>query len=320
MGIMKSFRSPLTVLATVFALAGCSAQTTSGHAEASENVTREAASASREGHGRRGHGFHAKRAPMAGPEFLTRVALKAPIDLTPEQRAKIEGLVANAPHAKFEGDPARSAKLAAAIRSNTVESLEAPQADEAKRKERLAAVANTMTTLHDTLTAEQRSKLVASLEQKAERFAERHGKKGRAHGDQDNAGGEGREGRRFRGAMPMVADLNLTPEQQEAIRQKLAAGRPEKPTAEQIEAWKAKRESMRAAFKAKLENFKSDKFDAASFVAPPERDGRIDGKARTRALAAVVSVLTPEQREALAKKIESGRPMPNKAWAKPETK
>ena len=67
---------------------------------------------------------------------------------------------------------------------------------------------------------------------------------------------------------------------------------------------------MKTAMDAKLQSFKSDSFDAKAFVAPPANAPKIGGPAdhMAKELSAVVSVLTPAQREKLAQKIEQGPP------------
>ena len=109
--------------------------------------------------------------------------------------------------------------------------------------------------------------------------------------------------------MRLLANLDLTQAQKDAIKAKLEAQRPAKPSEEQRAAMKAKRESMRTAMKARLESFKADGFDATAFSAPPKElagaapAGRMN---RMNELAVITSVLTPEQRETLATRIEKG--------------
>ena len=110
--------------------------------------------------------------------------------------------------------------------------------------------------------------------------------------------------------MHLLADLDLTQEQKDAIKTKLEAQRPAKPSEEQREAMKAKFESMRSAMQVKLESFKGDKFDATAFVTPPKdlAGPPAGGMNRVNHLAIITSVLTPAQRETLAARIEQGPP------------
>ncbi|MBX3216086.1 MAG: hypothetical protein KF850_28860 [Labilithrix sp.] len=334
-----TFRSmTLPLFALVAALAGCSAEAgTSGGAESVDdvrgNIAAEQADApeGRRAHGRPGHG-----AP--GPDLLVHAALRAPIDLSAEQRATIEGLVKSRTHERPAFDSTHAAKLAAAVRSNSVAGLTPPAHDESAKEARIAASAKALATLHDTLTPAQRVALVDGITKRAAdhgpmaKARGEHGPRGdRAsrgdhgpRGDRANRGEVGprgdhadRGGRagHFRGPgghggapMHLLAGLDLTEEQRDAIKAKLEAERPEKPSADQREAMKAKHEAMRAAMQAKLESFKGDSFDAAAFVTPPKelpRPAAVEDH-RMHELAIVTSVLTPAQREALATRIEQG--------------
>jgi len=105
------------------------------------------------------------------------------------------------------------------------------------------------------------------------------------------------------------ADLELTEAQQSQLRAKLDA---EGPKTTDREAMKAKFESMKKDKEAKLQSFKQDGFDAAAFVTPPagrEKSGpRAHGDRMLNHLAVLVPILTLEQREKLAQKIEQGPP------------
>ena len=312
---MTAFRSmTLPLFALVAALAGCSAEAgTSAGAEPTGEARSSVVADQRAKHDgvKEGHRVRAMahRAP-GGPDFLVHAALRAPIDLTAEQKATIEGLQkTNAPRGHELGGAAHAQKLAAAIRSNAVVGTEWPKLDESAREARIAASAKALATLHATLTPEQRVALVDGI---AKRAAE-HGKKHVEHGPRpDGEGffrGRGGPGGPNAGPMALLAGLDLTQEQKDAIKTKLEAQRPAKPTAEQREAMKAKMESMRAGMQAKLESFKGDHFDATAFVTPPKDLGlranaEIGGHANP--LAEIVPLLTPAQREALAARIEQG--------------
>ena len=315
---MTAFRSmTLPLFALVAALAGCSAEAgTSAGAEstgdARSNVVAE--QAAKEESGKGGHRVRAMaHRPTGGPDFLVHAALRAPINLTAEQKATIEGLVkATAPRG-HERNAAGAQKLAAAIRSNSVEGMDPPKLDESARQARIAASAKALATLHDTLTPEQRVALVDGITKRAAEHGQKHGQKHGERGPRPDGerGFRGRGGPGGPGGAPMalLAGLDLTQEQKDAIKTKLDAQRPAKPTAEQREAMKAKMESMRAGMQAKLESFKADQFDATAFVTPPKdlvpREGAVL-RGHANPLAVITPVLTPAQREALAARIEKG--------------
>lgn len=309
---MIAFRSmTLPLFALVAALAGCSAEAgTSAGAESVDDARSSiAAQQSEKTDGPRALGH----AP-GGPDFLVHAALRAPINLTAEQKATIEGLLkANAPE-RPRFDAARAKALATAIRNNSVDDSTLPRPDASDREARVAASAKALATLHDTLSAEQRVALVESINKDASTRGERSAK--RAERGERSERGPRRGGEaHFRGpggpgGMPMhlLADLDLTQAQRDAIKTKLEAQRPAKPTEEQREAMKAKFEAMRSEMQAKLESFKGDAFDATAFVTPSkDLAGPPDGAMnRVNPLAIITSVLTPAQREALATRIEQG--------------
>ena len=315
---MIAFRSmTLPLFALVAALAGCSAEAgTSAGAESVDDARSSIAAEQTE----KADGPRARGHAHGGPDFLVHAALRAPINLTAEQKTTIEGLLkANAPE-RPRFDAARAKTLAAAIRSNSVDDSMQPRPDASHREARIAASAKVLATLHDTLTAEQRVALVDSINKRGsahgEHGAKRGGERGKRgeHGERGpRRGGEGHlRGPGRPGGMPMhlLAGLDLTQEQKDAIKTKLEAQRPAKPTEEQREAMKAKFESMRSEMQAKLESFKGDTFDATAFVTPSKelagpRDGAMN---RVNHLAVITSVLTPAQREALAARIEQGPP------------
>jgi Spy/CpxP family protein refolding chaperone len=294
---MISFRSSLSVsiVALVAALAGCSGGVeTQAWASTGDNLAAVSAPAA---NGAQSHHRFASH-ERGGADSLIRTALRAPINLSAAQRTTIEGLAKKDVSQKPEGAN-RGAKLAAAIRSNTVESLQAPAPDAAARDARIAAKAAKLTALHDTLTPEQRAQLVDAV---AKRGAE-HTAHRSANGAKASAG----RARSGRGSMRMLEGLDLTQAQEDAIKAKLDANRPA-PTPEQKAQWKAQRESMRAAREAKLETFKTASFDAKAFVTPVQGNRAPDASAHhVNRLAVVTSVLTPAQREILAKRVEAGR-------------
>lgn len=301
---MISIRFSALALLTSFALvslAGCTAETT-GTGTGAENASQKQVivAESTETTTADGHRFefhHRGPGPM-GPDMLVGAALRAPLDLTAEQRATIEGLAqAGGPHhieQRHTMDPAKAKELAAAIRSGNLDSLPKPAFDDSKMKEHLAKSAASLKTLHDTLTPAQRAALVADIKSHAPKggpVTERRVEiKLKAHGDH--------------GPGPFGDDLNLTDAQKEQLKTKMEAHRPVQQSPAQM---KANMEAMRAEMDAKLESFKGDSFDANTFVAPPANMPKL-GELKGNPLADLVSVLTPEQRETLAKRIEAGPP------------
>lgn len=252
-----------------------------------------------QGHGRRGP--HFGPGGPGGPEFLIGAALHAPIDLTDAQRSTIEGLMKR-DDVKREGfrerpafDATKMKTLAAAVRSGDVSTLPAPPAlDQTKLQAHLAQSAARLKTLHDTLSADQRAKLVADIESHApkaggEKPAMRNGEKPAMRG-----GPAMHRGPHGGPDMAFGNDLNLTDAQKEQLKTKFEANRPKIDFA-----------AVRADMKTKLESFKADNFDATAFVTPP---AQLQPKTAGNPLADLVSVLTPEQREILAKKLEAGPP------------
>jgi Spy/CpxP family protein refolding chaperone len=153
-----------------------------------------------------------------------------------------------------------------------------------------AAAATALTTLHDTLSATQRTALVDAIEAHQAKGRPDHLSRpdfanGAPHGDHAMA--------------PFGGDLNLTDAQKQQLHAKMEANRPAKPNVDFA--------AMKAAMTTKLESFKADSFDANAFLTPPA--GVTPPTAPTsNPLQDLVSVLTPAQREQLAQKIEAGPP------------
>jgi Spy/CpxP family protein refolding chaperone len=280
---MISFRTiSLPMFALAASLMACSAEqsTTAQPASTAQQASQAEPPADHEGHGPRGlhHG------PPGGPEFLIGAALHAPdLNLTDAQRTTIEGLAHGDRPDHRERPPfdANKAKeLAAAIRSGNVASLPAPPAfDATKQQAHVADAAARMKTLHDTLSADQRAKLVADVE---------------AHAPKGPPSGKAMPRRGPHGDMlPFGQDLQLTDAQKQQLQAKFEANHP-----------KADFAAIHAEMQTKLESFKADDFDATAFVTPTAQLPKLNGNP----LADLVSVLTPEQREILAKKIEAGPP------------
>jgi Spy/CpxP family protein refolding chaperone len=312
--------STASLLGLLVTLAGCSAEsgTASGADTTNTAKSKDTASAVTTGeqvnrgpqHGP-GHG---------GPDFLLVAALHEPsLNLTAEQKTAIEGaLAANKPAAPPAFDKTRVSALAAGIRAGKIDaqSIAAPQGpSEADRSAHQAAAAKALSTLHATLTPEQRTALVAAVSKRGEEHGPRDGMKGkqgeRPH-PMDHAGGPGGP----RGPMgPMgglLEGLDLTQAQQDAIKAKLEAQRPAPPSEADRAAMKSQHEAMRTAMDAKLKTFASDSFDATAFVTPPAGaapKGPGPGADRFATdLQIITSVLEPAQREKLAARIEAGPP------------
>jgi Spy/CpxP family protein refolding chaperone len=273
---MKSFRTVLLVAASV--IVGCSSPESPNTGAASNAVTTTPAKEDHEKH---------PRAHVGGPELLIFAALHEPINLTAEQRSTIEGLVHRP---KPEGgrpapDKAKTAELASAIRAGTIDAAKL-HADHQPNllKEHTAALAAKIATLHQTLTRDQRAALVDAVAAKHQHH------RAVAHHELPLRG-EGHLGH-------LLDGLDVTQAQRDQIHAKLEAERPAPPTEADIAAMKKEHE-------AKLQSFKDETFDANAFVAPPAQlraSSLADRMAKD--LQIVVSVLTPEQREKLAQKIE----------------
>ncbi|MBX3232051.1 MAG: Spy/CpxP family protein refolding chaperone [Labilithrix sp.] len=291
---MISIRSlSLPVLALASLVAGCSAEsgTTSG-AETTDSartqiVTQVELASAEE----RGAGPIHRHGPHGGPDFLVGAALRAPLDLTAEQRATIEGLT-HRERPPF--DPSRAKELAAAIRAGNVAALPKPPAPD------LAATAKTIQTLHDTLTASQRAALVDDIEAHAPKV------------DPSKEGPKGAKGPPHvmrKVVFPFGDDLGLTDAQKEELKARIEASAPARPDPAKLAEMRGNMEAARLDMKAKLQSFKADSFDATAFVTPPATaKPNVELHLRGNPLADLVSVLTPEQREKLAQKIELGPP------------
>jgi Spy/CpxP family protein refolding chaperone len=304
---MKSFRSMFPILGVVAVLAGCSGSESTNTGQGSSAISATTTSEKPEEgrpHAGRGHG-----PGHGGPDFLVFAALhENSINLSAEQRTTIEGLIGKReggprgegkPEGRPAPDKAKTAELAAAIRSGKIDAAKLqPNRDGAKvGNDHQAKSAEKLATLHKTLTKEQRATLVDAIVAKMAKHGE--GKpEGRPEGMREGRGhGEG-------GPMGHLTEgLDLTQAQKDQIKAKLDADRPAPPS-------EADRTAMKAAMDAKLQTFKADNFDANAFVAPPANAAKLGGPSdhMAKELNAVVSVLTAEQREKLAQKIEQGPP------------
>jgi len=227
----------------------CSDQATDGSANSNSELTSP--------DGERGH-------MRPGPAMLLFAALHESIGLTDAQRTTIEGLV--------EGvrppppPPIDRTKLASQVRAGAID-LEALRPDAEPPPPDLTALAKALTTLHATLTSEQRAALVAAMKKRAMSAPPPPS------------------------LLDRYTDLALTEEQKTAIKTALEANKPEPPPSD---------------LAARLDAFATSTFDATAFVTPPsDAPKMMAGDPMLRELAVVVPLLTPAQRETLAAKLES---------------
>lgn len=236
---------------------------------------------------------------------------------------------------KDAGREEAQAALAAAVRSGNFDAValgkDAPS-HEAMHKAMTEKLGKALTDLHELLTAEERAKLVARVRENGDKewpSRDREGRgRERAHHGQDDAedAGPEREKGKFEGGRApkgahgamgkggplgfMLRDLELDEAQKSKIDAILEADRPkdsERPSKEDHETWIAEHKAAEAAL---LDGFASANFDAAALLAknaPPMKKGHSKEK-MVETLSQVVSVLTPAQRETLAKNLEAGPP------------
>ena len=310
---MKSLRSLrsmmlLPTFALVAAVAACSgAGAADGNGTTATPVTAQA----------KDHGPGRHMGP--GPEMLLFSALHEEINLTDAQRSTIEGLVEGLrPKGPPPGFAANKTALVAGIRAGKID-VAALTPAKPDMTEHRAAVAKALSTLHSTLTSEQRVALVAAIKKHAEDHKFGFGPKGDGpkgdgpKGDgpkADIAKGDGKmhPGHHFGGPMHIVQDLDLTEAQKTAIHAEFDKNKPAPPSdADKVE-WKKKHEAMRAEMGARLDKFAAPTFDATAFVTPPADAPAFGGPGEhfLKELAVIVPILTPAQREKLAEKIEKG--------------
>jgi hypothetical protein len=309
---MKSLRASFVapLFALMMSVAACSGQAPTEGTAAEGAAATQTAEAGKH-FARRSHG--------AGS--LLSLALRDPsINLSDAQRATIEAAQKTLAPKKGEktehsADSSKKAALAAAVRAGDVNALVAKPNVEAlsqekaqKKADKKAALSNALTVLHSTLTKEQRVALVAAAEKRHEgkknALAKKHeGKKGGAKHKMHGKHGVKAEG----GKKTAFASLDLTPDQKAQIEAKMKANKPAPKTEAEREAMKAKFVAMKKERSERLQTFASDSFDVAAFLARPEgAQPKMHGAGRTSKLALILPILTPEQREKLALKIEAG--------------
>jgi Spy/CpxP family protein refolding chaperone len=260
--------------------------------------------------------------PRMGPGggMLLFAALHEDINLTDAQRTTIQGLADGLrPKGPPPGFEENKKALAAAVRAGKVDvnALQPAKPDFAAHN---AEVAKALTTLHATLTPEQRVALVAAVKKHGEDhkdgpWAHKGGPKGDGEKGEKGDGPKGmkmHEGPGHFGPMGMMKDLDLTKDQETAIKAEFDKNKPTPPTDAERETMKKNHEAMRTEMAARLDKFATPTFDATAFLAPPTNapapmgGGFGHGDHMLKTLSAVVPLLTPAQREKLAAKIEQG--------------
>jgi hypothetical protein len=295
---MKSLRASMMIplFGLLATLAACSGQAQTDGTAQTNNAVANASQSDK-------HAFG--RPMMGGPGMLVFAALHEPsLELTDAQRTTIQAAADSiAPKGPPAGAQAHASALAAAVRAGKVDvATLSPKMEIAPSEEHKTALVKALTTVHQTLTKEQRVALVAAV-------AKHQGK----HGDGPKGEGPKHEGMKHEGGahfgpMRMLEGLDLTKDQEAAIQKELEANKPAKPTEAEREAMKAQHEAMKKELDARLQTFASDTFDANAFVAPIANAPKAapHGDRFVADLAAIVPLLTPAQREKLATKLEKG--------------
>lgn len=348
--MMKSrwwkFAGAVSLVSSLAVFSGCNSEGSAPGAAPSEDVEKapQAEGASKGEKGEKGEGRRegprgkrgGKHAFAHGPAGLLGAALHE-LDLSDAQKTTIKGALEGLHDDGFERPKAPEVftALAAGVRAGSIDkaAIEAKVAKSGDAmEEHKAKMASALTTLHTTLTKEQRRALVDAMTAKMEERGEKGPRgpmgegKGRRGGDDDGEGwggpkgergGRGEHGMKGGPLGHMLRDLDLTEEQRAQIDKALEASRPDEADMEEKkEAFEAKRAEM----KAQLESFASDSFDAKAFLA--RGDAKHGPKAHfdhmISALSAVVPILTEAQRNTLADQLEKG-PMgkPGRGFGKP---
>jgi Spy/CpxP family protein refolding chaperone len=308
----------IALVATV-ALAGCA--TTGSLADGDEEVasgseaTSEAAPAGPHGRGGR-FGAH------GGPGLIA-VALHE-LDLSDAQRKTLEDARPERGEKDFGGMKAFNKALAEGVRAGKLDEAavkaklgELDQQASARRASEVKA----LEVLHTTLTPEQRTALVAKVEEHADKRGHGpkfDGKERGARGPSADApeGERGPRGPEKMGRGPrgghgpmgfLLHGIELRDEQRTAIEAALAATRPAKPKEEEMAK---KHEEMRSRRKAALESFRGDTFNAAALL-PEKPAGMSPGDHVVKELQAILPVLDEGQRAELAKRLEEGPQKPH---------
>lgn len=309
MSMSRSFGVSLLLAAGLF-VAGC--QTTESTAvQDGDDAEAQAQLADSEGRAPPRGGMH-------GPGEIFSVALET-LDLTPEERGTIENLARDVRPAPPAGKPGPSAEerkaLADAVRAGKVDVASfadaGPPAPPADLHEKLVA---NIQKLHDMLTVDERTKLVAALEARAPEGpppGERPEGAPPPRGDRPAGGpppGDHPMGGPPPGDHPMggpppiehvLDDLRVTDAQRAKIVAALDAAGLGKPAQAPID--------HAAERKAFLDAFVKDTFHASDVVPAPPSAGRAP-PSPIAMLAVIVPELDGTQRGNLADRIEQGPP------------
>ena len=271
------------VFASFVALTGCGAST-SLVVEDVESADDEIASETKQAH------FRGHHPPPGGMLLVT--ALKE-VELSDAQKTEIEGMLEAGRPKGAEDHEARARELAAAIRKGTVDVASLKASGPAPMHEKMTA---DLDRLHALLNESQRQSLVAAISEKARQHEANH--------DDAEHGPKGAKGRGPKGDPMtfMLRELEVSDAQEKAIQTALAqAG-----LLPQEADFEAKRSEMRSKFKRALSDFAGDDFSAKASLPAP--NGAHGPAKMLEVMAVVVPLLTAEQREKLADRIEAGPP------------
>lgn len=295
--------APIALLVGL-AATGCGASPDPDPNAAQTDQALNAPAAEGETGGPEGGRFRGRGGPMA----IFHEAL-GELDLTADQKAKIQAALDTAKaggpeheHERGKG-PAVFADIAEGVRAGKVDEaaiakkLDALAAEHAEGPAKMAAA---FQTLHDTLTADQRAKLVASMKAKMEAHEEKMAEHREAHGPPPDGAGP-----------PFMRGIELRDDQKAKIEKALADAGMSKPDG------KARFEEMRGKMKASLDAFAADKFDAAQTFAAMKGGPRDHVEKMVKALAVVVPLLDEAQRNKLADNLAEG-PMGHRGHHGPE--
>ena len=274
----------MTLLAGGATFVGCATPSDSGATATTVPQTENAAAAAEAA---------AKLHAGKGPMVAFHVALKE-LDLSAAQRATVQGVIDGLHSAQREqsGRPAVLTDLAAAVRAGTIdEAALQPKLDAlaTERANRPAKMAAAFQTLHDTLTADQRTKLVATLRARMAAYDQKRQERAEARGA-DTA----------RPFLPFMHGIDLTADQQARVEQALADAGLDKG------GGKARFEQRHTRMRLALDAFAAAEFDATTFI-PPTATGRGDHlEHMVKVLAVVTPLLDQAQRATLADNLEKG--------------
>jgi len=225
------------------------------------------------------HAQHGKHHRGGHKGSLVGASLKLE-SLTPEQRTKIEQLVAER---RAAGVPVRTAdaQVLQVLAQQVFADKMDPQAlapslavERGAMAQKQAVDLATLGQLHSVLTPAQRTELVDKIEARMERGKTAH---------EGKTAQEGKGAREWKGG----GKLGLSDQQREQIKASLQASRP------------ATGAPQRGQMKAALESFKGDAFNAGGMVRPAD-----PGDRAARMTQAMLPVLTPNQRAAYADQLK----------------